>query len=144
MTAETVDIIEPWLYGQISTDSDLLSLVNGLDHISDAQSLEEMPLPYVSFALMSSRDIQGNAGRIIAVDCIYLVKATDATASWDDLISIEVRLHVLLHHENMTVTTPNGSLSCVRERIHQQTETIEGVQYRHLGATWRIRASRDI
>ncbi len=143
MAGETVDLVEPWLYATLSGDATLLGLIGGLTHLSGTLSIEELPLPYVTMAFVSARDIQGNAGSIIAVESIYQVKAVDATASWDDVIPIASRITTLLHRPGQVVTLTGGSLTIVRERILQYPEVTDGVQYRHLGAQWRIRASRD-
>ena len=142
--AETVDLIEPWLYSVISTDATLLSLLGGVEHISGTLSLDELPLPYVTFLMTSSRDIEGNAGLIISTDNLYQVKAVAASGSWDDVIPIAARLKALLYHPGQVINVSGGSLSCTREQIIQYAEITEGVQYRHLGASWRIRASLDV
>ena len=142
--AETVDIIEPWLWSVISGDTTVLSLLGGLDHISGTLALNELPLPYVTFLMQSTRDVQGNTGTIISTDNLYQVKAVGATGSWDDLIPIAARLKGLLHRPGQVITVAGGSLSCVREQVIQYAEITEGVQYRHLGASWRIRASLDV
>lgn len=140
--AETLDLVEPWIYAQL-TDSTLLALLGGLEHISGTLSLDELPVPYVHFSMNSTRDVQGNSGIIISTDNLYLIKVVDATGSWDDVIPAANRLKELFHHPHEVIDVEGGSLSCIRERIIQYPEITEGVQYRHLGAMWRIRASRD-
>lgn len=140
---ESIDIIEPWIWKTISEDPQLLELVGGIDHISGTLSNEELPLPYVTMLYQSSRDITTNQGHVIAIEALYMVKSVDATGSWDDLTPIASRVSELLYHPGETITVENGSLTCTRERIIQYPEKLEGVQYRHLGAIWRIRASRD-
>lgn len=146
--AETVDIVEPWLWSTLSTDATLLGLVGGIDHISGTLALEELPLPYAHFSMESSRDIQNHQGGIIAVESIYLVKAVGAGASWDQVRPITARIKTLLHRPN-EVIQPGGSLAglasltSIRERVIQYAEVTEGVQYRHLGGQYRIRASRN-
>lgn len=139
---ETIDLVEPWIYGQLQ-DSALLTLIGGLDHISGTLSVDELPTPYVTFLMQSSRDVQGNAGQIISTDNLYMVKAVAATASWDDVSPIATILTGLFHLPNTVVNVTGGSLTSTRENIIQYPEITEGVQYRHLGAVYRIRASRD-
>lgn len=139
---ETIDLVEPWIYGQLM-DDELLTAVGGLDHISGTLSVDELPTPYVTFLMQSSRDVQGNAGQIISTDNLYLVKAVAATASWDDIQPIAVILTRLFHWPNRVIDVPGGSMTSTRENIIQYPEITEGVQYRHLGAVYRIRASRD-
>lgn len=142
---ETVDLIEPWLYGRLAGDADLLALIGGTDHLSGTLSPDELPLPYVTMILQSTRDIQNNQGDILSTESLYEVKAVSATSTWDDVIPIASRLKALLHLPHQIVDLPDGgSLTCIRERGIQYAENTEGVQYRHLGASWRIRASRDI
>jgi PKD repeat protein len=139
---ETIDLVEPWIYGQLM-DDDLLTLLGGVDHVSGTLSVEELPTPYVTFLMQSTRDVQGNAGQIISTDNLYIVKAVAATASWDDVVPIAAILTGLFHLPNRVVNVTGGSLTSTRENIIQYPEITEGVQYRHLGAVYRIRASRD-
>ena len=141
--AETVDLIEPWIYSQIVNDAQIMALIGGEDRVSGTMSTDDPTVPYISILMQSTRDIQGNAGSIIANESLYQVKVVDATGSWDDLIPVAARLKAVLHHPGECFTVPGGSLSCIRERVIQYPEKVKGVQYRHLGASWRIRASRD-
>lgn len=141
---ETVDLVEPWLYGTMAGDASLMALIGGEDHLSGTLSPDELPLPYVTMILQSTRDIQTHGGIIIANESLYEVKAVAATSTWDDVIPIGSRLYELLHRPYEIIDLPGGgSLTCIRERGIQYAENTEGVQYRHLGASWRIRASRD-
>jgi hypothetical protein len=140
---ETVDLVEPWIWSLLSADSSLLSIIGGLDHISGTLSIGDLPVPYVHFGLVSTRDIQGNTGIIIANESLYQIKAVDATGSWDDLIPAASRIKALFHLPSQVVNVTDGSLSSIRELGIQYSEITEGVQYRHLGAQFRIRASRD-
>lgn len=141
---ETVDLIEPWIYTTMAADSVLIGLIGGVEHISGTLSPSEPPLPYVHFSLVSTRDIQGNDGVIISTDNLYLIKVVTATSSWDDLIPIASRLTMLFNLPGQVINVPGGSMSCIRELGIQYPELTEGIQYRHLGAQWRIRASRDV
>lgn len=142
--SETVDLIEPWLYGTMAGDASLLTLLGGIEHLSGTLSPDELPLPYVTMILQSTRDIQNHVGEIISTESLYEVKAVAATSTWDDIIPIASRLKELLHRPREVIAVPGGSMTCIRERVIQYAENTEGVQYRHLGASWRIRASRDI
>lgn len=143
--SETVDLIEPWMYGLLAGDAILLDLIGGEDHLSGTLSPDELPLPYVTMILQSTRDIQNHVGEILSTESLYEVKAVAATSTWDDVIPIAARLKALLHRPGQIIDLPGGgSLTCIRERVIQYPENTEGVQYRHLGASWRIRASRDV
>lgn len=139
---ETVDIVEPWLWTTLSSDGVLIGII-GADNIAGTLAPDLLDPPYVAWLCQSTRDILGNAGQIIAVDTLYEVKAVAQTSSWDDVRPAARRVHELLHRPNEVVTADVGSLSCVRERIIQYPEVDGGVQYRHLGGIYRIRASLD-
>lgn len=139
---ETVEIADTWLYNTLSTDGPLAALVG--DRISGTLSGNVLPTPYVTFLCESSVDVTGNAGARISTDNLYAVKAVAQTASWDDVLPIAKRLSTLLHRPGQVMqVTGKGSLTCTRERMIQYPEVDEGVQYRHLGAIYRIRASAD-
>lgn len=140
--AETVDLIEPWIYDSLASDSELLALV-GLSSISGTLSVGELTPPYVTFMNQSSRDVTGNSGIIISTANLYMIKAVARTGSWDDVKPIAARIFALFHRPNTEIDVPGGSLTSHRENIINYAEVTDGVQYRHLGAVYRIRASRD-
>lgn len=141
--SETVDLIEPWIYASLVGDADVVSLVGGVDSISGTLSVGDLAPPYVTFMMQSSRDVTGNAGVIISTTNLYMIKAVARTGSWDDLRPIDARIHALFHRPNTEIDVPGGSLTSHRENIIAYPEVTEGVQYRHLGAVYRIRASRN-
>lgn len=142
---ETVALIEPWIYSVLAGDATLLGLVNdGAASISGTASPTPLPTPFVSFSFDSGLDVLTGAGADrIALNALYLVKAVAATGSWDDVAPVAARVDALLHRPYQVMTVAGGSLSCSREKIVQYPEVNEGVQYRHLGGLYRIRASAD-
>lgn len=140
---ETIDLVEPWLYSALSSDPQLVEMV-GVDSISGTLSPEVLDPPYVTFLMQSTRDVSEVAGIRISTDNLYIVKAVAQTGSWDDVRPIANRISGLLHRPHEVVSLPTGSLTCTRERIVQYPEVDEGLQYRHLGAIFRIRASAGV
>lgn len=136
---ETVEVADTWIYATLSGDAALAALVG--DRISGTLAESLPQTPYVTFLLTSSRDVTTFDGTVIAADCIYEVKAVGQGASWYDVTPIAKRVHELIHLGRDTATTASGSLTSVRERVIQYAEVDEGVQYRHLGGLYRIRAS---
>lgn len=139
---ETVDLVEIWLWGVLSGDSTLIGLI-GIDNIAGTLAPEVLDPPYLAWLCQSSIDVKGNAGQIISVDSLYEVKAVAQSSSWDEVRPVAQRVKEILHRPGQVVTVSNGSLSCVHDRIIQYPEVSGGVQYRHLGGIYRIRASFD-
>lgn len=142
-STETLDIVEPWIDALLTADSALLALVGGISHISGTLRVGELKPPYVNYTMESSRDVSGNAGQIISTSNLYAIKGVAASGSWNEVKAIQARLHALFHRPGQVITTATGSMTSNREMIIQYAEITEGVQYRHLGAVYRIRASRD-
>jgi hypothetical protein len=138
---ETVGIIETWLWSTLSADSDLMTLVN--DSLSGTLSSEQLSIPYVTFLMQSSRDVVGHNGDRISTDNLYVVKGVTEGGSWDLGQPIAERIDFLLHRPTAVMQSGGGSLTCVREQIIEYPEVEEGLQYRHLGGIYRIRASAD-
>ncbi len=80
----------------------------------------------------------------ISTDNLYIVKGVAQTSTWDDLVPIANRIDYLIHRPTAVMTQGSGSLTCTREMVHQLAEVTEGMQYRHLGGIYRIRASADV
>lgn len=139
---ETTGIVEPWLFATLTEDATLVALVGG--RISGTLSATPLKPPYVTFLLQSSRDVKGVGGAQISTDNLYMVKGVAQTSSWNDLNPIAERINYLINRPGSTMTGAQGSLTCVREFILQEPEVEDGVQYRHLGGVYRIRASADV
>lgn len=139
---ETVEIVDKWLYSTLTGDATLTGLVGG--RISGTLSDQVLALPYVHFSLQSDRNIIALGGETIVVDCRYLVKAVGKTSSWSTILPIARRINQLVHRPYETFQVAGvGSLSTHRDSIVQQAEIDSGIQYRHLGGIYRIRASAD-
>lgn len=138
---ETVDMVEPWIYDRLASDSQILALV-GVDSISGTLSATPLTPPYVTFLMNSTVDvITAAGGDRISTENLYVIKAVAASGSWDDVRAAANRIDALFHLPNTVVTLGGGSLSSIRERVVSYPEIDEGVQYRHLGGIFRIRAS---
>jgi hypothetical protein len=134
---ETVDIIGPWIYSTLSGDSTLTGLVAG--QIYGPLTPDEPVGTYVTFSLLSARDIRGVGTARIFADTIYMVKAVAQTTSMDDVLPTFDRVNALL--DGKTHTGPSGTvLSCSRNTVISYPEVIEGTAYLHLGGTYSIQA----
>lgn len=136
---ETVDVIDPWLWSRLTGDATLMGLVGGQEKVVGTLAHAAVDPPYVAFFLSSARDIYTVPQIRVQVDAIYTVKAVTVGASWEVTGPLAARIDELL--DGVNVTTPNGTLSCVRDGIVQYAEVEQATQYRHLGATFRIRAN---
>lgn len=137
---ETVQVVEPWLYGQLAGDPTLVDMVGGLIVNAAEDALEGSPPAYVVFSFSSARDVLGNAGQRVQVDCIYTVKAVVRGGNYDPAVPIFGRVCDLLVTDQ-TVSTGAGDLTCIRESIIQYPERQDGATFRHLGGTFRVRVN---
>lgn len=137
--AETVDIIDPWLWSTLSGDAQLMTAIGGQGSLISTLAKGGVPAPYVVFFCSSPRDIIAVGGIRVEIDALYTVKVVGEGASWTTVKPIFRRIDALLHGKD--VTTVNGSLSCRRESIIQYAEVESATQFRHLGAVFRIRAN---
>ncbi len=135
---ETLEVVEPWLWSLLSTDAVLAGLV--ANRIVGTLAEGEVDAPYVVWTMASARDVRGVGQVRQQVDCIYNIKGVTTGASWSAVVPIAKRLDALLTTAG-TVSTVGGDLVCTREGVIQYAEVLEGSQFRHLGASWRIRAN---
>lgn len=138
---ETIDIADAWLYATLSADTQLMDLVDG--RITGTLGAVTLAAPYVHFMLSSTLDVNGVGGARISTDNLYIAKGVSQGSTWDDVSPIARRIDYLIHRPNSVMMQGSGSLSCIRERILQVPEVDGGLQYRHLGGYYRIRASAD-
>lgn len=144
MTAsvETVELVEPWLFGVLNGDMTLNTLVGGRIENTIGPLSTDLVLPKVNFQCISSRDIQNAQGLTIDTSSLYDITAVGLGDSWTSLTPIAVRIHMLI--QGAVYTFPGGgSLTCVRDMVIQRPEIVEGATYRHLGGMYRIRCSKD-
>jgi hypothetical protein len=143
---ETADLIEPWLYSTLSRDPVLTGLLPP-GNVYGALTPDEIFGVYVTFSLMSLRDVRGVGKARFSVDTIYLVKAVEQTTTQDNLVPVFRRIDALLdgaHYDG-----PEGSLDCIRETVISHPQVISdagqvrggGQSFWHLGGNFRIRAS---
>lgn len=134
---ETADLIDPWLYGVLSGDSELAALVGS--RIFSTFVPHEVNDRYIQFSVLSSVDVLGHNGHRIGANCVYLIKCVAATTSKDDVAPAFHRVDELLYRAE--VDRPNGHISCHRETVIDLAEVVEGQAFFHLGGQYRIRAT---
>lgn len=143
---ETTDLIEPWLYSTLSGDSQIVAQVG--TNIFGALTPDEVSGVYITFAMLSLRDVRGVGQSRFSVDAIYMVKAVAQTTTQNDLIPTARRIDALLDGKDVDLTG-GGHITCTRETIISHPQVISdagqtrggGQSFWHLGATWRIRAN---
>lgn len=134
---EPIEIISPWLFETLSGDGALSAMVDG--RIFESPYPMESLMPFVVFDPSGHRDVVGVGGTRIDTTNTYIVKAINKGSGWGAVLPIAKRIDALLH--NKTVTTAFGSITCVRESVIAVPETVQAIQYRHLGGLYRIRAA---
>ena len=138
---ETVEVVEPWLYARISSDSVITDLV--ADRVYGTFVDSSVDERHVIFALNSPRDVVGVGRARIILDALYVAKAVAPTSSWDDLTPVAKRLDELLHGAVEQAVELEGDVvgyiaGCRREQIVQYPQEEAGAQWRHLGGLYRI------
>lgn len=138
---ETLDVVEPWLIAVLKDaliDSVQPTLVNA---VINAQTTENVVTPYAVVSQVSSRDIRGIGVIRIDTDSIYSVKVIHRSNSFVPgraaMRAVETAIG------GVTATTEYGYVTCVRESSFHFPETIDGVQYTHVGANYRLRAASN-
>lgn len=146
MTAqiETTELVDAWLYGVLSGDGTITSLLGATGRIENTVGpiTPALTLPKIHFQCVVSRDVTTTDGTIIDTNSLYDVEAIQVGDSFGVVQPLAARIHSLIHRTVYTFVG-GGSLTCVRESILQRTEVHEGLVYRHLGGSYRIRCSRD-
>lgn len=136
---ESTDIIDPWLYSVFSGDSTLTSIVGS--RLVNTLSPSKVATPYIAWTAASGRSVRGIGGVLLDTDNLYDIKAVTSEPGFTQASAIAARIRKLIDVKNVTITTPfPASLTCFWETEIRYPEVTESVQYRHLGATYRLRA----
>lgn len=144
MANETL-VTAQWLHSTLSTDATLIALLpDGAAGIYQDKAPQGARFPYVLFAMLDPGqvlDTTGPSQEVIWVDSVWLIKGVAQASSYGGTLeSIASRLAALLNKRAGTVS--RGEVwSCRLNRPLQMAETGPGgEQYRHLGATYRIKS----
>jgi hypothetical protein len=136
MTAETL-LAEKWIFQTLNASSSLNSLVLGGYNADIAPS--DATYPMVIFTNQSAEDERTfNNKTKVFTDTLYLVEVVGKTTSYTTLSPIFDLMDSLLDVKSGLITGGGYVLSCVRERIQKRREFTNGVEYKRLGAVYRI------
>jgi hypothetical protein len=132
-------VTDAWLYTTLTEDGTLAALVG--DRVYADLAPGDAAHPLVVFALQSSVDLLAVGAVRVWAEQVYQVQAIGEGSAYAALAAVADQVDTLLHRASGTVTA--GTVwSCVREGELRYTETDRGVTYHHLGALWRIMATK--
>lgn len=129
---------EQYLYNTLHGDATLMALIH--DVWPGGSAPQGTAFPFVTFQFMSGIDYAAVGAIRIWSNMLWLVKAVGETANFADLNAIVARIDTLLHRTSGTPA--DGTVwSCTREQTINLPESVQGKQYRHSGALYRLYAS---
>lgn len=134
--------VDRFVWDALSGDAALGALFGGTGDAMRAYNLHA-PLgsvfPLIIYGILpdSQTDTNGVAGARIFTEARYMAKVVGETADPETLRDGASRLDALLHQASATV---NGTtvLSIIRDGPLNYPETLEGVEYRHVGHVFRV------
>lgn len=131
---EPVEIIDPWLYSTLKNDTQIAAAVG--TRISNGGALGATATPFITWDMNSSIDKTSADGTTIWNESLFEVKVVGQGGSFSPIAPIASRINDLL--QGVNATTAKGVIACRRDRVIRYVEVDDNVQYRHLGAIWRI------
>ncbi len=134
---EPVDIVDPWLFATLKGDATINAAVGG--RITNGGALGPEATPFITWYMNASRDIQTAQGHSLWNESLFEVKVVGQGGSFAPIASIAARMNDLLV-ATTNVQTTRGVITCRRDRVIRYVELDDNVQYRHLGAIYRITA----
>ena len=121
-----------WIFKTLSEATALTAIVS--DRIYEGVVLAKVTFPLVLFQPLEATDFAAIGAQRIWSEMLWLVRGVDCTGTLSgDLDSIAERIDALLHREQSDTVAAS-----VRIRPYTLLESIDEVQYRHLGGTYRI------
>lgn len=100
---------------------------------------EGVQLPAILFQRQGGTDLPVFSGERIA-DFTYIVRVVAETSSTQQLEAAATAIDAAL--EQATGSEGGVTIGCVREAPFSLTEDVDGVQFRHLGGSYRVRAQK--
>jgi hypothetical protein len=123
--------IGEWIYTTLTGDDEMADLVG--EQVYHGLAPKEATFPRISFRMQTGVDVAAVGTKRILANQVWLVRAIGQTGSYSDLGPIAERIGELLEGVHGTV-----GVACIREQPFMMEESIDGVQYRHLGGLYRI------
>lgn len=124
--------VERWLYSRLNAVHASTGGRVYADLIPQGEAL-----PAILFQRQAGTDRPVFSGDRIA-EFTYVVRVVGETESTQELEAAASAIDTAL--EQVTGSEGGLTIGCVREAPFSLTETSDGVQYRHLGGSYRIRA----
>lgn len=128
--------IEQWLYGLLSLDSQMDTLIDGRVFVDMAD--QGTIFPYVVFSFMAAHDVIVVGGVRVMTAAVYQIKAITDQANADVLAPIAKRIDELVDGQSGVVGSTGRILAAVRQSPVAMSEEDSGIQYRHRGGLYRI------
>lgn len=128
---------EGWMTTVLKADTALAAVVSTRVY----NTLRTGPLPCVLFQLQApGADLMVLGGTRVWTPLVYLVRGIAEQESYaGDLATIANRIDAVLHRASGS-NAAGTVFSCVRIRAFQMPEVANGMQYRHLGGLYEIKA----
>lgn len=126
---------DQWLYGKLTTDATLTSLIS--TRVYSYMAPLGAVLPAIIYAYQGGQDVAEVAGYRIFNSGLYQVKAVGAGGSMAVVAAIAHQIDEVLYRASGNVAG-GAILACVREQPVSYAEYSNGVRYNHLGGLYRI------
>lgn len=139
MSTPTI-VAQRWLSSRLAGDTLLVSLLPGGISLDDVQAPQPAGTLYPRgrVSLVNPSDLLGVGAAIIWTQLDYDITAIARGQSYEAIASAAARIHTLLHDQAGSVT--GGAVrGCYRlQPIAYPELTTGGIQFRHLGGTYRL------
>jgi len=129
--------VDQWLVARLKGDATLNTAVGG--RVFRFVAPAGTAFPYVLYNYSGGHDVIGVGPARVMVDTVYTVKAVSQACSPAALQPIVDRIDAILHGSTGGVAGADGLvLAAVRETPLAYVEVADGMQYQHVGASFRI------
>lgn len=140
-TAPESLIIDEWLYDTLSADATILAAVGTRIYAEIAP--QDSDLPCVVYSGRPVRDVMAVGAIRIWEALEYNIRAIGQYESFYPLQGVADAIDTALHAGAGAAGSGTGTvLTCTREQEIRYVEVDDGVQYRHLGGLYLIRAQK--
>jgi hypothetical protein len=134
-------VVEEYIFTQLNVPA-LTSLVpdapgQTLVEIYSDTVPPDVRFPYVIFQMQSNSDTMTTDGTRVLWVATYIVKAVGRTKSYIGLGPIASQIDILLHKQS-GVVSDGTVLHSRRLQVVRYPEVTDGVNYRHLGGSYRF------
>lgn len=131
---------DDWLYTVLNSSPGLASISG---RIYNEGGPQEAVYPFIVYHMSEGRDLMGIGATRVWTTMNYVVRAVTRDGSYESIYGLANAIDAALHDKSHQATENGEVIASVRIAPFKMAETLDGVNYRHLGGIYQLHAKSN-